>query len=226
MTVSINSVAAQGITAAGADAGPTAVAGGGILPTGASQALAGGAVPQTGGIGSIVRSALIGAAGGAAAGAGYGLLAGAVTFLPTVTVPMGALIGAGAGAALGILRGVMTNRRETLALRQQQTMMQQYMAPMPLPATKQAAPAAQQQASGPSGPTFKPGESGSEVRNTQRRLRILGIYRDNVTGRMDDATVAAIRRYELMKGAAPTGLSTPELRRALHADARQVRQYA
>ena len=214
MTVSINSMAAQGVSASGDGKATGHASGGGIIPMGSSAALAGGAIPQAGGVGSILKKALVGAAAGAAAGAGYGLLAGAISFLPTVTVPMGALIGAGAGAVMGIVKGVMDNRKATLALQSAQA--QQVQTPV----------VTTQPSAAPTGPTYKPGETGDKVRNTQRMLKTLGMYTGRVNGKMDEKTVASIKRYELMKGAAPTGLSTPEVRQAISADAKLANRYA
>lgn len=173
-----------------------------------------------GGFGSILKKALVGGVAGGAMGAGYGVLAGFVSFLPHVTIPLGAAIGAAAGAALGLIKGVRDNMKaKKLGLQAQQQAMLSQIQP-----GAGVNPAAIQRAR-PKGRTLRAGAKGSEIKYTQRALRRLGLYRGKITATLDKQTLAAIRRYEVMKGAMPTGLCSPELRKALAQDAHAARQF-
>lgn len=171
------------------------------------------AQPSGGGFGSILKKVLVGGVAGAGAGAGYGLLAGMVSFMPHVTVPMGALIGAAAGAALGLVKGIRDNMKSKKLGLQQQALIQSQ-----LPSNVANPNAAKLR-------TLRYGAKGREVSFTQQRLKRLGVYHGKITGKFDKQTLAAIRRYEVMKGAMPTGLCSPALRSALTQDTRAARQF-
>jgi hypothetical protein len=191
---------------------PQTASGGTIIP--GQDAAAGGMMAQGSGAGSIIKKMIVGGVAGAGLGAGYGLLAGMVSFLPHVTIPMGALIGGAAGVALGLVKGLLDRRKSNLALKAQQ----QAVAPG-------AGLAPTSLAGAPGGAVLRVGSNGPKVRWTQRTLKKLGMYHGRVTGHLDDKTADAIRKYEVLKGVMPTGDSTPELRAALSQDARLSTQF-
>lgn len=196
-----------------------ATGGGSIIP--GQSAVPGAYMAQPasgGGFGSILKKALVGGVAGGALGAGYGVLAGFVSFLPHVTIPLGALIGAGAGAALGLIKGIRDNMKDKKLGLQQQAMMQQVQPGAGVnPATVQQAR--------PKGKSYRIGAKGKDIKFTQQALRRLGLYSGKITAVLDKKTLSAIRRYEVMKGAMPTGLCSPDLRQALAQDAHAARQF-
>lgn len=204
-----NAVNTLGMGAQGA-ATPVLASGGGMIFPGQAAYPGGYMVQQNsgGGIGSIIKKALVGGVAGAGLGAGYGLLAGMVSFLPHITVPMGALIGGVAGAALGLVKGIIDNRNGKLAM-QRQVQPGAGVTPIALPNAL-------------AGKTFRIGASNATVRTTQRQLKRLGLLQGKVTNRLDRRTADAIRRYEVLKGALPTGDCTPDLRAALSQDVRML----
>ncbi len=191
---------------------PTATIGGG---GGAEGAFGGGSVAQTGGIGSVIKKMVVGAVAGGALGSGAGAIAGAVAGFGIGALPgwaAGGLIGAGVGAVIGLVKGVMDMRKGgTLG--------------MQAPSTPNAVQPQVVQAPR-KGRTIKAGGTGTEIKGTQRALKALGLYSGKLTGKLDPATAKAIRRYELLKGAMPTGISTPELRWALTQDVRVSHQFS
>lgn len=181
------------------------------------QAAPGGLMGQPGSGRNVISSMLVGGAAGAATGAGYGLLAGMVSFLPHVTVPMGALIGGAAGAALGLVKGVLNRRKANLAMKAQAAAMQ----PVAPGAGTQPITVPQAVA----GKVLQLGASGPTVRWTQKALAQVGVFQGKVSGKLDEPTQEAIRRYEVLKGVMPTGASTPDLRTALAQDLKLSRQF-
>jgi hypothetical protein len=161
--------------------------------------------------GSILKKMLVGGIAGAGLGAGYGLIAGALSFLPPFMVvgpAMGALIGGIAGAGMGLIKGLLDKRNANLALQKQADVNPPVQIVKPLP-----------------GKTYKAGAKGSQVKWTQNALKKMGLYTGKVTSKLDAKTAKAIRRYELMKGAMPTGTSTPDLRAALQQDIKLSAQF-
>lgn len=201
---------AQAPTAIGANTTPRTATGGGLAFPGQQAAFPGGAMAQ-GGSGGILKKVLIGGVAGAGVGAGYGLLAGMVSFLPHITIPMGAAIGAASGAALGLVKGLLDKRKSTLAMRAQAQPMPAASAPIPRPLP---------------GRTYAVGTTGAQVKWTQRALKRVGVYQGRISGRFDETTAAAIRRYEVLKGALPTGSSSPDLRAALAQDVKLQQRFA
>lgn len=57
--------------------------------------------------------------------------------------------------------------------------------------------------------------SSAEIREAQRRLAALGLYRGRIDGIAGRGTTAAVRQFEVRQGLAPTGRVTPELLREL-----------
>lgn len=186
----------------------------GTLAFPGQQAMPGGLMGQPGSGKSIITKMLAGGAAGAGLGAGYGLLAGMVSFLPHVTIPMGALIGGAAGAALGLAKGLLDRRKASLALRAQPQAIPVGAGMQPLAVPKPLV-----------GKVHSEGSSGPTVRWTQKALKHLRIYNGKVSGKLDPATAAAIRRYEVLKGVMPTGQSGPDLRQALAQDMKLARQF-
>lgn len=184
------------------------------------MALPGAAMAQPGGALPIIKKILIGGAVGAAAGFGIGLLPNAVPIVGPWLAGKSALIGAAAGAGIGILAGIVgTVRSRKLGMKAQQQ--QQAMATqMPGMSQPNALPPPLK------GRTYKVGaKQNNDVKFTQRALKSVGLYNGKLTGTMDRATANAIRKYEMLKGALPTGRSTPDLRAALYQDMRLTRQF-
>lgn len=203
-------------TAAPAQMVPSAW-GGGVPNAGPGAAMIGGQMAQPRGIGSVLKNAMVGAAGGGALGAGVGLLPAAIPFVGLVSVPMGAMVGAAAGGLMGIFKGVRdiaVQRKQLGMMAQQQQQIQPGAGVSPLNTNVPMS----------RGKTFGNGATGSDVRYTQRTLKKLGLLSGKISGTMDTRTVAAVKRYEVMKGVIPTGMSTPDLRQALSQDVRLARQ--
>jgi hypothetical protein len=176
-------------------------------------------------IGGIVKKALIGGIAGAGLGAGYGFLSSSLSFFPpfmVVGTATGAIVGGIGGAVLGIVKGLRDNAKgKTLGMQAQAMATQQQMAQ----SSQNAAP----NVSIPrplAGATYKLGASGPNIRYTQRALMKMGLYQGKITSKLDKATADAIKHYEIMKGALPTGTSSPDLRASLAQDLRLQKQYA
>lgn len=199
---------AASVLGLGSNQAAIGTAGSGITYQAPAQAYIGAAMPQQGsGIGSVLKKALVGGVAGAGLGAGYGLLAGMVSFLPHVTIPMGALIGGAAGAVLGLIKGAIDLRRERQLGMQNQIAPGAGLKPITIPA-----PAPLR------GGTYALNAKSAYVKHTQTMLKRLGLYDGKITGKMDSATIAAIKHYEQLKGAPIGGKSTPQLRSALAQD--------
>lgn len=223
MSFTINAVgnpyAVAAAPGAGRITGPMPAWGGGVPMQGAAQGVAGGMMPQAGGAGSVIKKVLIGGVAGAGVGAAIGLIPAAVPFLGALTVPMGALIGGVGGAVMGLIKGLRDRNKERAML------------------GLGGSPGAVQPGAGlspvntagmggaPMAGILGKGATGSKVKFTQRALKRLGLYAGPINGKMDARTAASVRRYEVMKGAVPTGASTPEIRAALSQDSRMIRQF-
>jgi hypothetical protein len=196
----------------------TLATGGGIAAQ-ISQTASGAVMAQPGSP-NLIKRLLVGTLAGAGIGAAVGLI-------PAVTipglgwvvggygVPIGAAVGAAAGAVTGLISYVMSKRKQTLGLKAQQQATgitpSQGMPVLPKPVQ---------------GKVLRLGDSGADVKWTQRSMKKLGFYNGKITGKMDAGTTAAIKRYEMLKGAMPTGESSPDLRTALSVDMRVHRQFA
>ncbi len=171
---------------------------------------------------SIIKKMLVGGAVGGVLGAGVGLLpAGFLGPVGALSVPIGAAIGAGAGALLGLVKGLVDRRKQNLALKASQN---GTMLPGGIPNGAGMPPSAM--ISPLKGKVFTRGDQSPQIRWTQKSLKRLGIYRGKLTGRLDAKTESAIRKYEVMKGAMPSGDVSPDLRAAISMDVRALRQYA
>lgn len=170
---------------------------------GAAYAGAMSAIPGSGS--NILKRMLV--FGGAGAALGFGASFFTLPVVGQVAAPIAAAVGGGIGAALGLLTGLIARRNSRAAGLLPMAQKPQNIVPL-------------------AGKTYRLGQQGSHVRSTQRSLKRLGLYDGKVTGRLDRKTASAIRRYEIMKGAIPTGTSSPELRMALSQDIRIVSQLA
>jgi hypothetical protein len=189
--------------------GESTTSGGGGLPFGTQSVMAGGMTAQPGGGANILKRMLIGGAAGAALGFGASFFT--LPIIGQVAAPIAAAVGGGIGAVLGLASGLLANRNARIA--QQQQAAAEAAANVPAAATPPVSIPKP-----PTGRTYKPGSQSNDVRWTQKELTRLGLYRGKVTGKLDKATANAIRRYEIMKGAMPTGNSSPDLRQALAQD--------
>ena len=198
------------LTAATATANATATAvGGGFITQ-----MPGAQMAQPGGGVSILKKMLVGGVAGAVAGAGIGFVTTLpfMAFLPpflAIGPAMGGLIGGVAGAALGLIKGLKDNNSQNLGL---QAASAAGTAPVNIPRPL-------------AGKTYNLGATGATIKWTQRALKNVGVYAGKVTGKLDAKTASAIKKYEVMKGALPTGSSSPDLRAALSQDVRLSRQY-
>lgn len=213
MSLSIGSAAAANITPTSSTPPEASSTSGGGLAFGGQTAIAGALTAQPGSGANIVKRVLIGGALGGALGFGASFLS--LPVIGGLAAPVVAAIGAGIGATLGLVSGLWSKRKARLALERQQSQQIQPGAG--------AAPVQLQQISGR---TYAAGQGGTQVRWTQKALKRLGLYHGKITGRMDSKTIAAVKKYEVMKGAVPRGTSNPELRSVLAQDIRLARQYA
>lgn len=201
---------------ASVDAVGGSASGGGALPFSVGTTAAGGYIAQGSGApgssgGSLVKKLLAGAVVGAGLGFGASFITPIINLIPHAKIILPA-----AGAAIGALGGLALHlvgrRRQNLAMQAQaQAAEQQAMQPTPMPA---------------GGVTLRAGARGPLARKLQADLVTLGLYRGPRTHAFDSATVAAVRRYEVMKGVMPTGKATPDVRAAVAQDVALLRQYA
>lgn len=178
------------------------------LAFGNQAVFAGGMNAQPGSGSSIIKRMLVG--GGIGAALGFGASFFTLPVIGQVAAPIAAAVGGGLGAVAGLVSGLWSRRKARLAM-EKSAMIMPGAGAMPVNVRH--------------GRTFFAGETGPDVRWTQRALRRMGIYHGKITGRMDLRTVEAIRKYEAMKGASPTGSSNPQLRAVLAHDVRLVASY-
>lgn len=184
---------------------PAYASGGGMLFPG-QAAYPGGMIAQSqgGGIGHIIKNMVV--FGGIGAALGFGASFFTLPVVGQVAAPIAAAVGGGIGAAIGLVKGLIDNRNSgKLAM--------------------QVQPGAGVTPTAMAGKTFKLGASHTSIKTTQRQLKKLGLLQGKVTNRLDKRTADAIARYEVMKGALPTGTSTPELRSLLAQDVRMLNYY-
>jgi hypothetical protein len=177
------------------------------LPLTSQSVYAGGQMAQPSGA-SLWKRMLAG--GGIGAALGFGASFFTLPVIGQVGAPIAAAVGGGIGAIAGLASGLWSRRKARRAMAANPNIMP----PIQLPrlAIKPGA-------------TLAMGQRGPDVKWTQRQLKRLGVYHGPAHGRMDSQTVAAIRRYELMKGAVPTGTTNPELRAVLSRDVRIASRY-
>lgn len=179
------------------------------LPYGAQTVYAGGLTAQPGNGSSILKRMLVG--GGLGAALGFGASFFTLPVIGQVAAPIAAAVGGGIGAVAGLVSGLWSRRKARLAM-QRSSMVAPGAGALPITVKP--------------GKTMMAGEIGPDVRWTQRQLKRMGLYSGKINGRMDSRTVTAIRKYEIMKGAVPTGTTSPELRSVLAQDARYAAKYA
>jgi peptidoglycan hydrolase-like protein with peptidoglycan-binding domain len=155
-------------------------------------------------------------------GAGLGFAAtfiNPVANLLTSFVPAGWMVkaaAAGIGAVVGaggaLVMHLIGQHQQNLAMQAQtQATQQDQMVPTPMPA---------------GGTTLRAGARGPAAKKLQADLHTLGLYTGKLDGSFNKGTIAAVRKYEVMKGVVPTGAGSADLRAAVSQDAALVKQYA